>query len=98
MMGEEKAPDLVRWTFTVDPSRRETLVNYLSDLGLDVLTRAEGQVVAVWDEPGDADLDAVIDELWSLNGAPFDVVHEELSRLSMEVYEAQTDDSDRNAA
>jgi hypothetical protein len=96
-MSEENTLDLVRWTFTPDAAKRQALVEHLTDLGLDVLVRAEGQVVAMWDEPGDADLDAVIDELWAIHGTPFDVVHEEWHRTSMEVYEAD-DAADRQAA
>jgi hypothetical protein len=96
-MSDEKSIDLVRWTFTADASKRQALVEHLNDLGLDVMVRAEGQVVAIWDEPGDADLDAVIDELWAIHGAPFDVVHEELHRTAMEVYEAD-EAADRHAA
>jgi hypothetical protein len=74
--------DLLRWTFTADPAHRAEIEGHLHDLGLDVLVRDDCRFVVLWDEP-EGDTDEVIEELWTLNGAPFEVIQEELHRLSL---------------
>src|SRR5262249_50873680 len=77
--------DLIRWTFTSDPARRRELEDYLNDLGLDVLVRGEAQFVVTWEEP-EGDADEVVEELWEINGQPFEVTHEEFGRLGLFTY------------
>lgn len=89
-MGEERQVDVIRWTFTANPERREAIEDYLTDLGLDVSARDGGQFVALWDEPaGDTDFDAVVETLWELNGASFEITHEVFGRLEMLVFHSQ---------
>jgi hypothetical protein len=85
--------DLIRWTFTIDPAKREPVEDYLSELGLDWHGRGEGQYLVNWDEP-EGDPDEVIDELWALNGAPFEVTHEEFHRLNLLVYHVEDEGSE----
>lgn len=100
-MADDKAGtglDLVRWTFTAQPERRQAIIAYLSDLGVDVAVAADGHLVAIWDEPdADVDFDAVVDELWALNETPFELTHEEFGRSNLEVYEAD-DEGEARAA
>ena len=76
------AIDLVRWTFSVNPDHRAEIENHLIDLGLDVSVDDESKFVVTWDEP-DRDVEEVIEEIWELNGAPFEVTQEEFHRLSL---------------
>ena len=87
MSDEQDAivPDVVRWTFTPEPERRDPASAFLTGLGWEVLVREEGQVVATLDEP-EADLDATVEELWAAVGATFEVTHEELRRTEFIVY------------
>ena len=85
---EDATPaDLIRWTFTADPGRREAIEAALADLGADVAARDGGHFVVLWDEP-EADLDEVVDRLWALNGAPFEVTHESFRRPELLAYQA----------
>ena len=88
--GHDTAIDMIRITFTVDPTHRSEIEAYLADLGLDVHARADGHVTAFWEEP-DGNLDEVVEGLWEINGMPFEVTHEEFSRLSLLVYHHEDD-------
>lgn len=76
-------PDLVRWSFSIDPAHREAIEGHLSDLGADVLVREGRDVLVTWDEPDQDDESEVIEALWALNGAPFEVVSETFHRLEL---------------
>ena len=87
--GQDTRPiDMIRWSFTADPSRRAEIEGYLDDLGLDVYVRGEAQFTAIWEEP-EGDPDEVVERLWEINGAPFEVTHEEFSRLNLLAYHAE---------
>jgi hypothetical protein len=74
--------DLIRWTFTSDPEHSSAIEEYLVDQGLDVLRYEECKFMVTWDEP-DGDVEAIIGEIWALNGTPFEVTHEEFHRLGL---------------
>jgi hypothetical protein len=83
MSHEPKAPvDMVRWTFTVNPDHRTEIETHLDDLGADVLVRGGDHFVVTWEEP-EGDLDEVVEELWALNGGPFEVTLEEFHRVGL---------------
>jgi len=86
--GEEQTIDMIRWTFTADPSKRDELASHLTDQGLEVLVRDEQTLVAIWDEP-EGDIDEVVEALWAINGAPFEITHEEFHRANLLVYEPE---------
>lgn len=91
-MSEERNVDVVRWTFTADASRKAVIEEHLLDLGLDVSSRAEGQFVVLWDEPAaDTDYDAVVEDLWAINGTPFEITHESFGRLDHLVFHPEAD-------
>jgi hypothetical protein len=79
------ALDLIRWTFTSDPEHSTAIEEYLVDQGLDVLRYDECKFLVTWDEP-DGDVEAIISEIWALNGAPFEVTQEEFQRLGLHTY------------
>ena len=79
------APDMIRWTFTSDPEHSTAIEEYLVDQGLDVLRYEECKFLVTWDEPDD-DVEAIINEIWALNGAPFEVTQEGFQRLSLHTY------------
>lgn len=93
----EGAIDLIRWTFHVRPDRRAAIEAHLNDLGLDVHARGEGPLVATWDEP-EGDLEELIEELWGLNGEPFEVTHEEFRRLNLLVFHHDEEDDEPGRA
>ena len=76
--------DLIRWTFTIDPAHRPEIEGHLTDLGLDVVVYDESKFVVTWEEP-DEETDPVIEALWALNGAPFEVTQEDFHRLGLHV-------------
>jgi hypothetical protein len=80
--------DVIRWSFEADPIHAGELEAYLEDLGIDVYVKPEGRFTAIWEEP-DGDPDEVVDALWKINGAPFDVTYEEFRRTDHLVYETQ---------
>lgn len=80
--------EMIRWTFTVDPAHRGEIESYLLDQGLEVLVRGEDTLVATWDEP-EGEIDEVIEELWAINGAPFEVTHEEFHRANLLIYHVE---------
>src|ERR1700712_3824912 len=79
--------DAIRWSFAADPARSAEIKAHLEDLGLDVYVNGEAWFTAIWEEP-DGDLDEVIERLWEINGAPFEVTHEAFLRVEHLVYEA----------
>jgi hypothetical protein len=92
-MNEDRTIDLIRWTFSVDSERSAEIQQYLIDLGLDVLLRSDGsQIVATWDEP-EGELDEVVEHLWAINGAPFEVTHEAFHRLELLAYTTDPEQS-----
>ena len=82
--------DMIRFTFTANPVHRDEIEAHLSDLGLDVYGRADGHIVAIWEEP-EGNLDEAIETLWEMNGEPFEVIHEEFHRLNLLVYHHEAD-------
>jgi hypothetical protein len=94
---EAASTDLVRWSFTVNPAHRGEIESHLGDLGADVLVREGQDFVVIWDEPED-DLSEVIEALWSLNGAPFDVVQEGFHRLELHTIQHADDETGQQAA
>ncbi|WZP00124.1 hypothetical protein EP7_001741 [Isosphaeraceae bacterium EP7] len=83
--------DLVRWTFASDPGHRAEIEQHLHDLGLDVAVHDESRFCVTWDEP-ESDRDAVIEALWAINGAPFEVTQEEFHRTSLLILHQDEDD------
>ena len=96
---ETRPIDVIRWSFTADPARRAEIEAYLDDLGLDVYVRGEAQFTAIWEEP-EGDPDEVVERLWEINGAPFEVTHEEFHRLDLALYhhEEEVEETDRDVA
>jgi hypothetical protein len=74
--------DLIRWTFTSDPEHSVAIEEYLCDQGLDVLLHDECKFLVTWDEP-DRDGAELIDAIWAINGAPFEVTQEEFHCLGV---------------
>src|SRR5690349_18042674 len=83
----DKSPsiELIRWTFTVGAENRVELETHLLDLGLEVQARGEDTLVVTWDEP-EGGVEELIEELWAINGEPFEITHEEFHRTNMVVY------------
>jgi hypothetical protein len=77
--------DLIRLTFTSDPKHRVAIEEYLTDLGLDVVVFDGCKFVVTWDEP-DREVEEIVDELWALNGVPFEVTQEDFHRLDLHTY------------
>ena len=83
--------DLIRWTFTVPAAAAEAIESYLTDLGADVFTR-DGQTFHVtWDEP-DQNLDPVVEAIWSLAGAAFEITQEEFHRLALHILQHEPEE------
>ena len=82
--GDETQPtiDLIRWSFTAEPERAPEIEAHLADLGLDVLVRDGVHFLVSWDEP-EGNVDEIIEAIWELNGAPFDVTQEEFQRRNL---------------
>jgi hypothetical protein len=93
--------DMIRWTFTVNADRRRQLEEHLTDHGLDVHPHGEDGLVAVWEEP-EGNVDEFVEELWAINGEPFEITHEEFHRLNLSTYhhadDADVDDAHRAVA
>ncbi len=87
---QEASTDLIRWTFTIDPTHRAEIEGHLEDLGADVWVREGCKFHVTWDEP-EQDLDEVVEALWSLNGGPFEVTQEEFHRLGLHVLQLDED-------
>jgi hypothetical protein len=90
--------DLIRWTFTVTAEHRVEIETHLLDLGLEVEARGEDTLVVTWDEP-EGPVDELIEELWAINGEPFEITHEEFHRVNLLVYQPEEiAESDRAVA
>jgi hypothetical protein len=76
------SPDLIRWTFDIDPNSCNEIEAYLLDLGLEVFVREPSQIVAIWDEP-EGNLDEVVEAIWAIHGEPFEITHEEFHRRNL---------------
>jgi hypothetical protein len=87
--------EMIRWTFNVDPEHRGEIEAYLVDQGLEVLRRDEDTLVATWDEP-EGEINEVIEELWAINGQPFEVTHEEFHRANLLIYHVEEAEDDEN--
>lgn len=85
--------EMIRWTFAVDPAHRGEIESYLVDQGLEVLVRGEDTMVATWDEP-EGDPAEVIEGMWAIAGASFEVTHEEFHRVNLSIYDADSDADD----
>ncbi len=98
MDGEREATaDVIRWTFQASPEKRAAIENYLTDLGLDVFSRADGSFSATWDEP-EGDIDEVVEGLWEAVGETFEITHEALRRLDLLIYHPEGDADDAEPA
>lgn len=89
--------EMIRWTFTVDPAHRAAIENYLTDQGLEVMVRGEETMVATWDEP-EGEIEEVIEGMWAVAGAPFEVTHEEFHRANLLVYHDEAEGEDETKA
>jgi hypothetical protein len=97
--AEENATpiELIRWTFTVNPENRVEIETHLLDLGLEVQARGDDLLVVTWDEP-EGGVEELIEELWAINGEPFEITHEEFHRTNMLVYHPEEVSGDESAA
>ena len=77
--------EMIRWTFAVGPAHRVDIETHLLDLGLEIQARGDDTLVVTWDEPEEG-IDELIEELWAINGEPFEITHEEFHRVSMLIY------------
>ncbi|MFO0908638.1 MAG: hypothetical protein U0794_09790 [Isosphaeraceae bacterium] len=80
--GSNATIDLIRWTFSVNPTHRAAIEEHLNDLGLDVLVREECQFTVTWDEP-EGNIDEVVEALWAINEEPFEITQEEFHRQNL---------------
>jgi hypothetical protein len=99
MSHERNAPtiDLVRWSFTIQPDHRREIEGYLDDLGADVCVRGGDRFTVIWDEP-EGDLHEVVEAIWAINGAPFEVTQEDFQRLDLHTLEHAEDGPAQEAA
>lgn len=95
--SKSTSTDLVRWSFTINPAHRGEIESHLGDLGADVLVRDGQDFVVTWDEP-EGDLADIIEAMWSLNGEPFDVIHEDFHRLELHTIQHADDETSQQAA
>jgi hypothetical protein len=77
--------EMIRWTFTVNSTHRVEIESHLLDLGLEVQARGDETLIVTWDEP-EGGVDELIEELWAINGEPFEITHEEFHRINMLIY------------
>ncbi len=96
-VAQDAAPDLLRWTFTVDKAHRQAIEDHLADLGADVWVREEVKFTVTWDEP-EGEMLEVIEALWAIRGEPFEVTQEEFRRLALHVLEHDDAAEARDAA
>jgi hypothetical protein len=82
---ESPTIDLIRWTFTTSPDHRAEIEAHLVDLGLEVVVHDDALFVVNWEEP-DRNVEEVIEEIWDLNGEPFDVTQEDLHRVALHTW------------
>ncbi len=80
--------EMIRWTFTVSPEHRVEIESHLLDLGLEIQARGDDALVVTWDEP-EGGIEELIEELWGINGEPFEITHEEFHRVSLMVYQPE---------
>ncbi len=80
--------EMIRWTFTVNQEHRVEIESHLLDLGLEIQARGDDTLVVTWDEP-DGGIDELIEELWAINGEPFEITHEEFHRVNMLIYQPE---------
>jgi hypothetical protein len=90
-------PDLIRWTFTINPVHLTEIEAHLDDQGADVLARNQSQIVVTWEEP-ERDLDEVIEAIWAINGEPFEVTQEEFQRVGLHALEHVEEEPAQDAA
>lgn len=83
-MSQETSIDLVRWAFTLDSPNREAVRAHLVNMGLDVAVHEGNKFTVTWEDP-DREVETVIEELWDLNGAHFEVYQEEFHRLGYHI-------------
>ena len=95
--AHDALPDLIRWTFTIDPTHRQAIETHLDDLGADVWVREGGKFQVTWEEPENG-LDEVVEALWSIAGEPFEITHEEFHRIGLHILEHSEDHPSRDAA
>ena len=95
--ANDASPDLIRWTFTIDPSHRRAIETHLDDLGADVWVRDDRKFQVIWEEPEEG-LDEVVEAIWAIHGEPFEVTQEEFRRVGLHVLEHSEDESARDAA
>jgi hypothetical protein len=95
--NQTNSPDLLRWTFTINPDHRTEIETYLLDLGADVLIREGSEFLVTWDEPSE-DMAEVVEGIWSLNGAPFEVIQEEFQQLGLHTLHHSDDEPAHEAA
>jgi len=84
--ANDSSPDLIRWTFTVDPAHRQAIESHLDDLGADVWVRDVDKFQVTWEEPEEG-LEEVVEALWAIHGTPFEVTHEEFRRTGLHILE-----------
>ncbi len=80
--------EMIRWTFTVKEEHRVEIESHLLDLGLEIQSRGDDALVVTWDEP-DGGIDELIEDLWAINGEPFEITHEEFHRVNMLIYQPE---------
>lgn len=95
MSQDQNAPaiDLIRWTFTINPDQRAAVEGYLSDLGLEVVVAEGAKFTVMWEEPDQDEVEGVIEEMWALNGEPFEVTQEEFQRVGLHAFQAADEGS-----
>jgi hypothetical protein len=93
----DASTDLIRWSFSIDPTHRQAIETHLHDLGADVWVREDCHFQVIWEEP-EEELDHVVEALWELHGQPFEVTQEEFHRTSLHVLQHDEEDVARDAA
>jgi len=99
-MSQEQDPssiDLIRWTFAVNPDQRAKIESHLADLGLEVFVTGGTNFTVMWEEP-EGNVEEVIEEVWELNGEPFEVTQEEFHRLGLHSLQPAEDETAQEAA
>ncbi|MDX2037155.1 MAG: hypothetical protein SFX72_10925 [Isosphaeraceae bacterium] len=92
-MNPEQNIDMIRWTFRVEPEKAQEIEDRLVEIGMDVSIYDDGTFQTTWDEP-DRELDSVVEEIWTLNGSPFDITQESFQRTSLLVYHTEEVDEE----
>ena len=87
------ATDLIRWTFVVPEGAAEAVAEHLTDLGADVFLADDRTFHVTWDEPA-LELDPVVEALWTIAGAPFEITQEEFHRLAIHILQQEEEASD----